>query len=161
LERLGSFLTEDAQLIADQIMTDWEIVGQLEPWHRIPPNLDQDHLPEMITAIADAALRTFFDHAERRDLAWVAARHGEHRASQGVSEEVLSREYQLLRWALWRRLKPKGSPAEASEAIIRIDSALTLAHGASLRGFHRPAIEQTGDWKKVMAEYIDQWSFPG
>lgn len=156
---LARCLTDDAERVAHRIVEEWHELGAREPWHRVPENLDQDHLPDIIRALVDAALLTFFELEPRRRLVHVSAEHGEHRFRQGVSEEIISREFELLRWALWRRLKQEDRIEEASQAIIRIDSALTFAHGASLRGFHRAHIEQSGEWPRALEQYLEQWSF--
>jgi hypothetical protein len=158
---LGEFLRDNADTIAREIMADWDQVGVKEPWHRLPPNIDQDHLPDMIRFLAEAALLTFFAEQPRRTLAWAAVQHGQHRFTFGLSEEILGREYALLRWAMWRRLKQQGDTGAASEAIIRLDSGISFAHGASLRGYHRLAIEGSGDWPDAVDRYLSEWSFPG
>jgi hypothetical protein len=158
---LGEFLRDNADAIAREIMADWDQVGTKEPWHRLPPTIDHDHLPDMIRALAEAALLSFFADRPRSALAWSAVQHGQHRYAFGLPEEVLSREYELLRWALWRRLKQQADTSTASEAIIRLDSGISFAHGASLRGYHRLAIEGAGDWPGALDRYLKDWSFPG
>jgi hypothetical protein len=159
MQQLAAHLSENADAIAKDIMQDWNKLGEEQPWRRVPQYLDQDHLPAMIRSLADTALAGFFDLDARRRAVHVAAQHGEHRFEQGASEEILSREYELLRWSLWRRLKSQAASERASQAIIRIDSALTLAHGASLRGYHRAHIERSGDWPAALERYVQEWSF--
>lgn len=159
VEKLGRLLVESAEPIAFEVMADWDRLGTSEPWHRLPPDLDHDHLPDVIRKLAATALLTFFDRAELASLAWVSVEHGQHRFETGVSEETVAREHELLRWALWRRLKREAGIETASEAIIRLDSAISFAHGASLRGFHRRTIEATGDWPAAIERYIDEWTF--
>jgi hypothetical protein len=160
MQRIARFLEENADTIAQGIMQDWHALGEREPWHRIPENLDQDHLPDMIRALARTALAGFFEKPARQELVDASVTHGEHRYQQGVAEEILAREFELLRWALWRRLKGESAIEDASQGIIRLDSALTLAHGASLRGYHRREIEAAGDWNEALRRYIEEWSFP-
>lgn len=160
VEDLAAYLKQNAGSIAKDVVDDWGVLGEKEPWHRVPAGLGQDHLPEMIGALADVALAGFFPLEARRAAVRIAARHGEHRFTQGASEEILSREYELLRWSLWRRLRDRSPSDVASQAIIRLDSALTLTHGASLRGFHRDSIERNGDWPAALERYLEEWSFP-
>jgi hypothetical protein len=160
IDELGRHLHENAEPIAKQLMADWDDLGQREPWHRLPVSMDHDHLPDMIAKLADTALLTFFGERERHALAWVSVQHGWHRFEFGISEESLHREYQLLRWALWRHLKANGDSTAASESIIRLDSALSFAHGASLRGYHRRAIEASDDWPGAVDRFIEEWVFP-
>ena len=159
LEELGVQLCEGAESITKEIMADWGEIGSREPWNRLPPTMDHDHLPDMIRSLADTALITFFADEKRAALAWVAVHHGWHRFEFGVAEETLHREYDLLRGALWKRLRQNGPPSEASHAIIRLDSALSFAHGASLRGYHRRAIEASHEWPATVERYIEEWQF--
>lgn len=160
IDKLGEYLRQNSDPLAKEMMADWDAVGSREPWHRVPPSMDHDHLPEMIQALAETALTTFFGDKERKTLAWIAVQHGEHRFELGIAEETLHREYELLRWALWRRLKEQAEATIASEAIIRLDSALSFSHGASLRGYHRGAIEASDDWPAALERYLADWTFP-
>lgn len=160
IDRLGEYLRDNKDPLAKEIMADWNDLGMREPWHRLPPSMDQDHLPDMIAALAETGLITFFGEPERKALAWVAVQHGEHRFELGIAEETLHREYELLRWALWRRLKAQAEPTIASRAIIRLDSALSFSHGASLRGYHRRAIQASDDWPDALERYLADWTFP-
>ena len=161
IEDLGKYLRDNGDPVAKEIMADWNALGSREPWHRLPPSLDHDHLPDVIEKLAETALLTFFGEQERTSLAWIAVQHGEHRFELGITEETLHREYELLRWALWRRLKGQAESSVASQAIIRLDSALSFAHGASLRGYHRRSIEGSGDWPAALERYLAEWAFPG
>ena len=160
IEQLGEYLRDNKTVLTKEIMADLNDLGQREPWHRLPASMDQDHLPDMIASLAETALLTFFGEKERTALAWVGVQHGQHRYEIGIAEETLHREYELLRWALWRRLKAQADTTIASESIIRLDSALSFSHGASLRGYHRRAIEASGDWPAAMERFLDEWSFP-
>lgn len=160
MEELGRNLKQDADRIGREVIGEWDRLGTAEPWHRLPKNIDLDHLPDMIRALAEAALLSFFGEDERYGLAVACVRHGDHRYSTGHSEEVLAREYGLLRAALWQRVRSLATDSTAAaHAIIRLDSALTFAHGASLRGYHRDHIEQTADFETVLDAYVEQWEF--
>lgn len=161
IEELGRYLSDNCDPVTMEIMADLSALGSREPWHRLPSSMDHDHLPDMIQKLAECALVTFFGEKERTSLAWVAVQHGEHRFEFGVAEETLHREYELLRWALWRRLKEHADASVASQAIIRLDSALSFSHGASLRGYHRRAIEASDDWPAALERYLTEWAFPG
>lgn len=161
IEQLGEYLRKNRDPVAKEMMADLNALGSREPWHRLPASMDHDHLPDMIGSLAETALITFFGETERKALAWVAVQHGEHRFELGVAEETLHREYELLRWALWRQLKAQAESSVAAQGIIRLDSALSFSHGASLRGFHRRTIEATDDWPAAMERYMADWSFPG
>lgn len=160
MEQLAQYLATNADEIADDMVGAWQEVGEREPWHRVPENLDQDHLPEMIRELARTALADFFAPDARRELVRVGAIHGEHRFQQGVAEEILSREYEMLRFSLRNRLRRHADAQRASEALIRLDSAMTLAHGASLRGFHRDHIAtKPGRYEAELERYAAEWVF--
>jgi len=160
VEKLAEYLAGSADEIADEVVGTWQQVGEREPWHRVPENLDQDHLPEMIRALARTALADFFAPDARRELVRVGAIHGQHRFLQGVAEEILGREYEMLRFSLRSRLSNETDSQRASEALIRLDSAMTLAHGASLRGFHRDQIEtEPGRYDAELERYASEWVF--
>ena len=146
--RLGEFLRDNADALAMEMVADWNRIGIQEPWHRIPPNMDHDHLPDIIRRLAEASLLTFFAEEPRRALGWVAVQHGQHRFSFGVTEEIVGREYELLRWTMWQKLKAQADTSTASEAIIRIDSGISFALGASLRSaLTRQALVSGCMWK--------------
>lgn len=157
MRTIADYLAQNGKQLAEEIVDAWTDLGRREPWHRLPENLDQDHLPQLIPAIGDAALRTLFGEAERRHLLDLGVKHGMHRYTEGVAEEILAREWELLRWALWHRIRHLAPLSDASEAIIRIDSALTFVQGASLRGYHRHNIEATSDWDEMLARFLDDW----
>lgn len=160
MKKLGEYLKGNATQVAEETLNDWTALSEREPWHKLPQGLDMDHLPELIVCLVDASVLTFFGVDEREALAKNAVKHGQHRFDEGVAEDVLQREYELVRWGMWRRVKQQAAPRLASEAIIRLDSAMTFALGATLRGYHRNAIEDTGDWSEAIARYIAEWSFP-
>ena len=161
VDQLGQYLRDNADPLAKQIMADWNRVGQAEPWHRLPQSMDHDHLPDLIEKLSEASLLTFFGEKERTALCWIAVQHGQHRFETGAAEETIGREYELLRWALWAHLKEHGDYGSASEAIVRLDSSISFAHGASLRGYHRRAIEGSDDWPAAVERYMEAWAFPG
>lgn len=160
MNKLGKYLKDNATQVARETLDGWNTLAEREPWQRLPQGLDMDHLPQLIACLADAALLTFFGMDERHALAENAVKHGLHRYNEGVADDVLQREYELVRWGLWSRVKHQVPPRVASEAIIRLDSAMTFALGATLRGYHRHAIEENSDWSDSLARYIAEWSFP-
>lgn len=160
MKKLGKYLRDNATQIAQETLAGWSELAEHEPWQKLPQGLDMDHLPQLIACLAETSLITFFGSDERRALAENAVKHGQHRFNEGVTDDVLQREYELVRWGLWSRVKEQAPPRTASEAIIRLDSAMTFALGATLRGYHRHTIQETSDWSEALARYIAEWSFP-
>ena len=150
------------QEIAKRVVDDWYGIRKREPWLGLPDNLDQDHLPDLITALTATALRTFFADDARSTLVWVAVEHGEQRRVSGYEENLIYREYTQLRSVLWSEIRSRHARAgTASAAVVRLDAAISLALGGSLRGFYRRTLETSSDWPAAVERLIDEFSFRG
>ena len=150
-----------ADEITSSVLDRWRQIGDAEPWHRLPADLDFDHLPKMIRDLAGAALCTEFDRGMCARLVRTAAEHGEHRAEQGLEEELLYREYHLLRRALWDQMKGDyGQNATVFYATMRVDTLTSLANAAALHGLNRPILEEKGVWPDVLSDLLDDWPLP-
>jgi hypothetical protein len=148
------------QEITDAVIHEWGGIQKAETWLQLPEDLDQDHLPDLISAIADTALCTLFGETERNALVWVAVEHGRQRRSHGYQDDLLYREYSLLRRALWHVIRHRfARTGLASEAVIRVDAAITLATGGSLRGYYQQTLEATGDWPAAVERLSAEFSF--
>ena len=84
-----------------------------------------------------------------------AAAHGDQRRVQGVGDDAVLREYHALRTAIWRYLLRAPMPeSEALTAISRVDSVLTIATTAALRGYHRADMPPSPVWAEELLRYI-------
>lgn len=151
LPELCAAIRENRHAVAREVVDAWDRIGVEEPWLRLPDDLDHDHLPDLIDALAEVALCTFFHPGAFERKLGLAIRHGEDRRSDGFDEPLLFREYHLLRRGLWRHIRRNCDDASrGAEAILRIDAVITHATAASLRGFHRNELEAMGTWDDVI-----------
>jgi hypothetical protein len=155
-------LTARSTEIAQHVVDDWYGIREREPWLGLPADLDQDHLPDLIEALANVALRTYFAVEWRAPLVWDAVKHGEDRRASGYEENLIYREYTQLRTVLWHEIRNRhAGSGKASAAVLRLDAAITLALGGSLRGFYRRTLEASGDWPAAVERLIEEFSFRG
>ena len=162
LKQLCDRIVREAHDIADQIINRWTEIARSEPWLALPDDLDFDHLPELIQNMARAALCTDFDHGHCRALLMTAATHGDHRAREGFEEELIYREYHLLRRALWTRMKQQhGETADVYYASMRLDTISTLAATGALHGMHQREFKEQGRWPDVLEDVMADWPAPG
>ena len=131
------------QAIADHIIENLdEIVGRWitlqidEPWVRLPMRDLIDHLPAVITALVGASLSEPRSADRHRAKVQAAADHGRQRRLAGIDHEVIFQEYYGVRNALWAVVRPRYSEARGAEAMLRMDSAISVALRASLLGYH-------------------------
>ncbi len=102
------------------------------PPHAIRP----DGLSKLVRLLGEAAReREQGRDGVGRQLVRTAMDHGRERARDGFSDDLLFREYYLLRRALWQSLRQL-NPGEAADTILRIDAEITMASAASLHGLH-------------------------
>lgn len=136
-------LTPDVVAVADTVAT--LVVAawlELPPAARLtsrPDPIDEDHLPQLIRTLGETALarrerEQDYEYAPPKPLILEAIRHGRERRDDGFNEDMLFREYHLVRRGLWEELKRR-DPAAAAETIMRIDVEMSMATAASLHGF--------------------------
>lgn len=116
----------------------------------------------MVSTATTLALLAPHDRELCRTLLHRAAAHGEMRLEQGLPDALLFQELYLARESLWTYIKEHDPDYGGlrSEAILRIDMALSLAAKASLRGYHRPAFEARGEWPQVIDQLLEEWAPP-
>jgi len=141
-----------------EILERWTTLLNELPWTDEVGKETIDHLPEVVTGLAESALCSPASREARMQQAFAAARHGHDRRRQGWSERQLLQEYHLLRQAIYDDLR-ENHGADAPEAIFRIDAASTLATMASLRGFHRDKLEAQGRWPAAVEELADDATY--
>lgn len=147
-----------ADHLVHRVIDQWGKLGSAQPWLSLPAQVTHDHLADLLKALAQAALCTLNDPAARRRLVDRAGQHGIDRHVEGFSEELLYREYHLLRTFLWEWIRQQwGHRDDAHRAILLLDAAITLATSASLRGYHRPTLEARGEWPAAMDELVNEY----
>lgn len=148
--------------IAKRVVDDWYGIREREPWLGLPEDLDQDHLPDLIAALVDTALASAFAHDARAKLVWTAAQHGEQRRDSGYEENLIYREYTQLRTVMWSEIRDRYAEAgSAAAAVVRLDAAISLALGGSLRGFYRTTLASSDDWPAAVERLIAEFEFRG
>ena len=135
--------TNPMKVIADHILGSVdEVIGQWiklqidEPWVHLPLPDVVDHLPAVITNLVRASLSDPTNLERHRDKVRAAAEHGRQRRRAGFEDEIVFQEYYGIRNALWSIVRPRYSDSRAAEAMLRMDSAISVALRASLVGFH-------------------------
>lgn len=148
----------DLKANAHRIVEAWDQAAHGEPWLSLPKDYRIDHLPRVISGLAEASLCNPHDVDAHRSQLWAAAKHGAERRRHGFSEHMLFREYHLLRHIIWRYLQRQGYTKQV-EAITRIDTAISLATTASLRGFYRSEFEERGEWPECLEVLVSESPF--
>lgn len=147
--------------LASDIIDRWDVIAESEPWQVLPPDLDHDHLPQLVRSLAHAGLCTDFDRDACRSMAHDSAEHGKYRAQEGMEDALLYREYHLLRRALWHHMKEThGETATTYYATMRIDALISMANSAALYGLNWEALERDGRWPNIVDELLDDWPLP-
>lgn len=161
LHTLCETIKASAETVVTAVIDRWDVIAEGEPWQALPPDLDHDHLPQLIRSLASAGLCTEFDRDLCRSMVHDSAEHGKHRAQQGMRDTLLYREYQLLRRALWRHMKEEhGETATVYYATMRLDALISLANSAALHGLNWATLERDGRWPHVLDELLDEWPLP-
>ena len=135
------------------------VVETEEPWLLQPASQRTDHFGELILHVSEVALREACEEERIRQMLHTAARHGEERLANGFPEALVFREHYLLRQALWEHIRDEhdGGDPTSFEAVVRIDTALSVSTKASLRGFHRPTYEAQGRWPECIDDLVSEW----
>jgi PAS domain S-box-containing protein len=129
-----------AQLIRahlDELAAEWAAAARREiaPAAALPPLVLLDHVPDLLADLAD------WLEGEGREGAvdlWQRARaHAMDRLDHDFDLGQVLQEYRVLRRVLLRCLLAAEPPLERPEEIARVDEALDLALGESVRRFAR------------------------
>lgn len=148
-------ICEDIKGHVPDVLLEWERRVREQPWYSLPAGHRAANLPEVIVGMVEATLCSPADEQAHRQTIEAAAEHGEQRRRQGIPEHLILTEYHLLRQAIWYYLVGKfGSSARTTEAIMRIDTATTLATNASMWGYHREEIEALDKWEEGIERMI-------
>ena len=139
------------QLVAT-LTRQWIDEIDREPWRHLSESERIDHLPILIRQLFRTVISDVAERASRAEMVRTAATHGEQRRAQGFDEDALLEEFYLLRRLLWDYLRDTFGSVGAEGVIAQIDSALSLATAASIRGFHRDGLEARGRWPTALEE---------
>ncbi|MGI8509386.1 MAG: hypothetical protein ACR2MQ_08680 [Gemmatimonadaceae bacterium] len=146
-----SSLCEVLKTRTSDILGEWEQLCSAAPWDALPESHRLDALPGVLAAAIEAASKTDARNC-RTAVVDAAIKHGQDRRAQGFELQVLFTEFYFLREAIWRTLRKIADAANAYEAVLPIDHALSVATRATVAGFHRREFEEQGRWaEKVEA----------
>ena len=154
-------ILDSAEDLAAGIVAEWRVIGRDEVWLALPENMDFDHLPDVLRALARATFVSELDRGLAREVTAASAKHGSDRQEQGFQESYLYTEYMLLRRSMWELFREHLAPPEAYDAIVRVDALISLSTLACLRGFHRSTYEERGDWPATLERLLDEWPLVG
>jgi hypothetical protein len=148
-------ICEDIKSHVSDVLVEWEQLVRKQPWFSLPPAHRIDSLPDVIVGLVEASLCNPVDEEAHRMKVLASAEHGQHRRDQGIPEHLIFTEYHLLRQAIWHYLVQKFGPSDqTAAAIMRIDTAITLATNASMWGYHRREIEALGKWDEGIERIV-------
>ena len=156
--KLLAGLSEHAAAISARIAETWleravDVLGA-----PLPRELDLDSLPELIRTLAAAAQSNPDDPAPE-EMVRVAIKHGIDRRRAGYADNIVFREYHLLRRYLWDELKKSKESQDAIvAAILRIDVAITASTAASAHGFHLE--DKPMDEEALIKRLLKDWAMP-
>ena len=134
--------------IAD-IMLEMTALTADEPWVSLPAEHRVDGLPNATERLFDWALCDPENESHRVMALEVAAVHGRTRREQGLGDDVLLREYYLLREAIWRVVRALHGGDVTTEKVVvmgRLDRALSTSQRAALLGYYSAELTARGDW---------------
>ena len=157
VEQLLKRILAGAEDLAAEMVAEWREVGEDEVWLALPQNMDFDHLPDVLRALARATFVSRVDRDLARKVTDESAKHGSDRQEQGFQESYLYTEYTLLRRSTWELFQEHLAAGEAYEAIVRADALISLSTLACLRGFHRSTFVERGDWPATLDRLVDEW----
>ena len=145
----------------DEVLALWREITSKEPWLQQPESADLNHVPAMLLALVDTALLEPESFEKRLSLVNNAAEHGQQRREQCFPESVLLLEHHVLRRALGGHItRTAGGALVAFEAITRVELTVTLGSTASVRGYHRPELEEKGEWPQAVEQLAREWLPP-
>lgn len=125
----------------DEVLEEWRLLVQEEPWASLAPARLVNALPEMVPRLlklADAgATHIDLDFSE-----FIARAHGYFRREDNVPLGALAEEWNHLKRAAWRVLRRHHHDEERVRvALARLDALIDDAIGFSLRGYYSPELD--------------------
>ena len=148
-------ICQDIKSNVPKVVEEWETLVREQPWYSLPTEHRINNLPEVIVGLVEASLCNPVDEGAHRQAVDAAVVHGQHRHKEGIPEHMILTEYHLLRQAIWYYVERKfGASDETTNAIMRLDQAISLATNASMWGYHREQIEALGKWDEGIERII-------
>jgi hypothetical protein len=137
------------------VVAHWEELVDREPWSALSPADRLDELPAFLRALFDWTICAPSGERAPTTFLNTAAAHGAQRRRCGLGYDHVMEESALLRRAVWDLARPHH---EHFHAMVRIDSALTVALLASLRGYSKQELVARGEWETTLARLVSDWT---
>lgn len=151
MSKLCTILSESIPEIVDR----WETSVNRAPWSTLSRADRLDELPTFLERLLDATICVEPKSGDVRPLLEAATGHGVQRRGLAFDYDHVMEESALLRRAVWESAQPH---RDEYHEMVRIDSALTIALMASLRGYAKPELESRGEWETALDRLIRDWS---
>jgi hypothetical protein len=139
----------------DKLVVRWEEMVDRPPWSTLSRADRLDDLPTFLTSLFDSTICGAPKTDDSRRMLDTATRHGEQRRSLGLDYDHVMEESALLRRAVWEFAQ---AHRDQYHEMVRVDSALTVALMASLRGYAKPELEARGEWESTLPRLMSDWS---
>lgn len=154
-------ICEQLRTETPEVIRRWEQLVREMPWFSLPREHRIDDLPAVVLGLVEVSLCSPTDRTAHWQQIAAAAEHGYQRREQGLPEHLIFTEYHLLRQAIWYHLCATRAQdyQRVTQAIMRIDTAVTTATNASMWGYHRPEVEAHGVWGDALRRLVDSSPF--
>lgn len=126
----------------DDVLREWRLLVQREPWAPASPARLINSLPEMLPKLFRLAERGALEmDLELSEM--IAQEHGFFRRDDGLPLSALAEEWNHLKRACWKVLQShEVDPRATAAAMQRLDTLIDDAIGFSLRGFYAPELDE-------------------
>jgi hypothetical protein len=151
-------MCDDLTVNAPRIVALWDRAVESEPWIAPRQVARPDFVPDLVEAIAGAAVCLPPSRASVLALARAAAAHASRRAIAGAEHSRIMVEYYFLRNAIWAYFGERHAEIDDDDlrAILFVDMAISIATRAALLGYYRREFEQQGTWPGVLERLVDE-----
>jgi hypothetical protein len=134
----------------------WIKATARRPWLQLSEAERVDHLPSFLGHLLGVLFHESTSATDRVAMLKAAATHGEQRRRVGFDEATILHEYYLLRQIIWDRFRETFGAVAAEALIGKTDVEFSRATAASVRGFHRDALEAQGRWPTAIDELAER-----
>ena len=141
---------------APQVVELWEKAVADEPWYALPRDDRPGFLNEVVVSLVETSLLLPNREESCRKTVIASAAHGKGRRDQNIPETSIPIEFHLLRQAIARYLLQEFEPSDdLRNAILAIDSSISLALNSCMWGYFRDEIEAQGMWETAVDRLVE------
>ena len=125
----------------DQIIGEWRMLVQREPWAKLSASRLVDSFPDIVPKLVRLA-RVGGTHIDDSLRELIADAHGQFRRDDGLPLVSVTEEWVYLKHACRHVLDANGvTSGEADRVMERLDILVDDAVGYTLRGYYRPELD--------------------